>query len=145
MILDSFGAVGTMEKIGVERRVVTAGENKAFMDPFQPLSPAHREHAQQMLNEIHQQFIEAVKAGRGVRLKDTPGLFSGLIWNGARSVDMGLADALGSVDDVARDVIKAEELVDYTVKEKLTDRLARRFGAMMGGGIASVLTQVKIR
>ena len=145
VILDSFGAVGAMEKIGVERRVITAGENKAFLDPFSPMSAEHRQFAQQMLDEIHGQFIDIVKAGRGVRLKQSPELFSGLVWNGSKSIEMGLADALGSVDSVARDVIKAEELVDFSVKEKLTDRLARRFGAMLGNGVASVMAQSKLR
>jgi protease-4 len=145
VILEGFGAAGALEKLGVERRVLTAGENKDFMDPFVPLSPEHRRHAQQMLDEIHKQFIEVVKAGRGVRLKEAPELFSGLVWNGARSVDMGLADALGSVDEVARDVIKAEELVDYSVKEKLTDRLARRFGQLMANGFASTIKDLKLR
>jgi protease-4 len=145
VILDSFGAVGAMEKLGVERRVLTAGENKAFLDPFLPLSPRHREYAQQMLDEIHRQFIATVKAGRGVKLKESPELFSGLVWNGARSIELGLADALGSVDSVAREVIKAEDQVDYTVKEKLTDRLARRFGAMMGNGVGQMLSQAKLR
>ncbi|MEO8135187.1 MAG: S49 family peptidase [Betaproteobacteria bacterium] len=145
VVLDSFGLVGTMEKLGVERRVLTAGENKAFLDPFSPLSAKHREYAQQMLDEIHRQFIDVVRAGRGVKLKDSPELFSGLVWNGAKSIDIGLADALGSVDTVARDVIKAEETVDYTVKERLTDRIARRFGAMVGNSFASVLAQVKLR
>ena len=98
-----------------------------------------------MIDEIHKQFIDVVKEGRGVRLKPTPELFSGLVWNGAKSIEIGLADALGSVDSVARDVIKAEELVDYTVKEKLTDRLARRFGAMLGGTIASVAQKIALR
>lgn len=144
VIMDSFGLVGTMDKLGVERRVITAGENKAFLDPFSPLSPKHREYAQQMLDEIHRQFIDTVKAGRGVRLKETPELFSGLVWNGSKSIDIGLADALGSVDSVARDVIKAEEMVDYTVKEKLTDRIARRFGAMLGHAFASVLSRTSL-
>ena len=144
VILDSFGVVGTMEKLGVERRVITAGENKAFLDPFSPLSPEHRQYAQQMLDEIHKQFIDTVRAGRGARLKQSPELFSGLVWNGSKSIEIGLADALGSVETVARDVIKAEELVDYTVKEKFTERLARRFGAMLGNSIASVLAQTKL-
>ena len=145
VILEGFGVAGTMEKVGVERRVLTAGENKDFMDPFRPVSPEHKRHAQQMLDEIHKQFIEVVKTGRAGRLKETPELFSGLVWNGARSVDMGLADALGSVEEVARDVIKAEELVDYTVKEKLTDRLARRFGGLLANGFASTLRDLKLR
>jgi len=145
VILEGFGIAGTMEKVGAERRVLTAGENKDFMDPFLPVSPEHKRHAQQMLDEIHKQFIDVVRAGRGVRLKETPDLFSGLVWNGARSVDMGLADALGSVEEVARDVIKAEELVDYTVKEKLTDRLARRFGGLLANGFASTMRDLKLR
>lgn len=145
VIMDSFGFVETLQKLGVERRVITAGENKAFLDPFSPLSETHKQYAQQMLDEIHKQFIEVVKAGRGVRLKQAPELFSGLVWNGSKSIEMGLTDALGSVDTVARDVIKAEELVDYTVKEKLTDRLARRFGAMLGKSFASVVAQIKLR
>jgi protease-4 len=145
VILEGFGVSGTMEKIGAERRVLTAGENKDFMDPFRPVSPEHQRHAQQMLDEIHKQFVDVVRAGRGARLKETPELFSGLVWNGARSVDMGLADSLGSVEEVARDVIKAEELVDYTVKEKLTDRLARRFGGLLANGFASTLRDLKLR
>jgi protease-4 len=145
VILEGFGLVGTLEKLGVERRVQTAGQNKDFMDPFAPVTPEQRQHAQQMLDEIHKQFIDVVKAGRGSRLKETPDLFSGLVWNGTRSIDLGLADALGSVDEVARDVIKAEELVDYTVKEKLTDRLARRFGGVFGDGVAAMFGQARIR
>ncbi|MEP6702169.1 MAG: S49 family peptidase [Betaproteobacteria bacterium] len=145
VILDGFGVVGAMEKIGVERRVQTAGSNKAFLDPFSPASPEQQKYAQQMLDEIHKQFIDVVKAGRGARLKETPELFSGLVWNGARSIEMGLADELGSVEQVARDTIKAEDMVDYTVKEKLTDRLARRFGALLGTGFASTMTQFKLR
>jgi protease IV len=145
VILDSFGVVGAMEKLGVERRVIIAGENKAFLDPFSPLTDEHRRYAQQMLDEIHRQFIDIVKAGRGKRLKQSPEIFSGLVWNGSKSIEIGLADALGSVETVARDVIKAEELVDYTVKEKFTERLARRFGAMLGNSIAGVLAQAKLR
>ncbi len=94
VLMDSFGFTGTMEKLGVERRLLTAGENKGFLDPFSPQSDKHRAHAQAMLNEIHQQFISVVRAGRGKRLKETPETFSGLYWTGARAVDMGLADAL---------------------------------------------------
>ena len=145
VIIDSFGLTGTLDKLGVERRVIKAGENKAFLDPFSPLSEQHKQYAQQMIDEIHTQFIDVVKEGRGVRLKPTPELFSGLVWNGAKSIEIGLADALGSVETVARDVIKAEELVDYTVKEKFTERLARRFGATLGQGVASVTRQVMLR
>jgi protease-4 len=137
VIIDGFGFVGAMDKLGVERRAIIAGENKAFLDPFSPLTPEQRDYAKNMIGEIHQQFIAAVKAGRGTRLKESPELFSGLVWNGARGVDLGLADALGSVDYVAREVIKAEDVVDFTVKENLTERLARKFGATLARGLLS--------
>ncbi|HVJ73670.1 MAG TPA: S49 family peptidase [Casimicrobiaceae bacterium] len=132
VLIDSFGFVGTLEKLGVERRVLAAGENKTFLDPFLPLKEPQREYAQTMLDDIHQQFIGAVRDGRGPRLKESPDMFSGLVWNGQRAVDLGLADAFGSVDSVARDVIGAEEVVDFTPKEDLGSRLARRFGAEAG-------------
>src|SRR6266536_1263308 len=138
VIIDSFGFVGAMDKIGVERRALTAGENKTFLDPFSPLTQPQRDYAQAMIDQIHQQFIAAVKTGRGERLKETPELFSGLVWNGARGVDLGLADGLGSVDYVAREVIKAEDVVDFTVKEHLSERLARKFGATLGRSLGAV-------
>jgi protease-4 len=135
VIIDGFGFVDAMDKLGIERRALAAGENKAFLDPFSPLSPQQRDYAQKMIAEIHQQFIAAVKAGRGARLKESPELFSGLVWNGARGVDLGLADAFGSVDYVAREVIKAEDVVDFTVKENFTERLARKFGATLAKSV----------
>ena len=135
VIIDGFGFVGAMDKLGIERRALAAGENKAFLDPFSPLSPQQRDYAQKMIAEIHQQFIAAVKAGRGARLKESPELFSGLVWNGARGVDLGLADAFGSVDYVAREVIKAEDVVDFSVKENFTERLARKFGATLAKSV----------
>jgi protease-4 len=135
VIIDGFGFVDAMDKLGIERRALAAGENKAFLDPFSPLSPQQRDYAQKMISEIHQQFIAAVKAGRGARLKESPELFSGLVWNGARGVDLGLADAFGSVDYVAREVIKAEDVVDFTVKENFTERLARKFGATLAKSV----------
>ena len=132
VLMDGFGFTGTMEKLGVERRVMTAGENKAFMDPFSPQNPAHKKYAQSMLNEIHQQFIGVVKQGRGKRLKDDPDLFSGLFWSGARSVELGLADGFGSVESVARDVVKADDIRDYTVKPNFAEKFAQKFGANMG-------------
>ena len=131
VVMDGFGFTGIMEKLGVERRAITAGENKRFLDPFAPLTPAHREYAEKMLGEIHQQFITVVRNGRGKRLKETPDLFSGLIWTGEKSIELGLADALGSVDSVARDVIKAEDIVDFTPRQNLAERVARKFGAAM--------------
>jgi protease-4 len=129
VLMDGFGFTGTMEKLGVERRLVTAGTNKGFMDPFSTVRPDQEEYAKQMLAQIHQQFIAVVRAGRGKRLKETPDTFSGLVWNGQTGVEMGLADGYGSVESVARDVIKAENIVDFTVKEGFADRLAKRFGA----------------
>jgi protease-4 len=134
VLMDGFGFTGAMEKLGVERRLLTAGENKGFMDPFSPVTEKHKQHAQEMLNEIHQQFIQVVRTGRGKRLKETPDMFSGLFWTGARSIDLGLADAYGTVDSVARDVIKAEDIVDYTTHEGLQERVLKKFGAAMGAG-----------
>jgi protease-4 len=129
VLMDGFGFTGTMEKLGVERRLVTAGSNKGFMDPYSTMRPEQQEYAKQMLAQIHQQFIDVVKQGRGKRLKETPDTFSGLVWNGQAGIAMGLADGYGSVESVARDVIKVEEIVDFTVKEGFADRLAKRFGA----------------
>ncbi|HWZ72433.1 MAG TPA: S49 family peptidase [Casimicrobiaceae bacterium] len=137
VIMDGFGFVGALDKLGIERRALTAGDNKAFLDPFSPLSPKQRDYAQQMLGEIHQQFIAVVKAGRGSRIKDSPELFSGLVWNGKRSIELGLTDALGSVRSVARDVVKAEDIVDFTVQENVAERVARKFGAAMGRSLAT--------
>ena len=132
VVMDGFGFVGSLEKLGIERRALAAGDNKTFLDPFLPMTEGQRDYALKLLAEIHQQFIAVVKAGRGSRLKDSPELFSGLVWNGARSVDLGLADALGSVGYVAREVIKAEDVVDFTVQESLSERFARRFGTTVG-------------
>src|SRR4029077_4812120 len=100
--------------VGVDRRVIKAGENKAFLDPFEPVDPRQQAYVQAMVDEIHQQFITAVKEGRGDRLKEEAGMFSGLVWNGKHAIDLGLADALGSLDYVAREIIKADEIVDFT-------------------------------
>ncbi len=132
VLMDGFGFTDAMKKLGVERRLLTAGEHKGFLDPFGPVNPAEEAHAQNMLDEIHQQFIQAVKQGRGARLKETPDMFTGLIWNGTRSIELGLADALGNLDYVAREVIKAENILDYTPQEDLADRLARRLGTAIG-------------
>jgi protease-4 len=137
VIMDGFGFVGALDKLGIERRALTAGENKAFLDPFLPLSAKQKEYAQQMLGDIHQQFVAVVRAGRGSRIKDSPELFSGLVWNGRRSIELGLTDALGSVRSVARDVVKAEDIVDFTVQENVAERVARKFGATMGRGFAA--------
>lgn len=136
VIMDGFGFTGTMQKLGVERRVLTAGENKAMLDPFSPVNPKHQAFAQSMLDEIHQQFIQVVREGRGKRLKETPEMFSGLFWTGARSVELGLADGLGNSDYVAREIIKEENIVDFTTREGLADRFAKRFGASMANTLA---------
>ena len=132
VLMDGFGFTGLMDKLGIQRRLRTSGENKGFYDPFSPDTPKMDAHAQEMLDQIHQQFIDAVKAGRGKRLKDSPDLFSGLFWTGQKSVELGLADGFGDTDYVAREVIKAPDIVDYTVKQGITDRVAKRFGASVG-------------
>ena len=139
VLMDGFGFTGTMDKLGVERRLLTAGENKGFLDPFGPLSEPQRAHAKSMLTEIHQQFIGVVKQGRGTRLKDSPEIFSGLMWTGAKSVELGLADEMGSLDHVARNVVKAESVVDFTQKENVVERVAKRFGAAAARALGSML------
>ena len=139
VLMDGFGFTGLMDKLGVERRLLTAGENKGFLDPFSPQSEVQRAYAQSMLSEIHQQFIQVVKKGRGDRLKETPEMFSGLVWSGERAVALGLADDFGSLDHVARDVVKAEDIVDYTHRENVASRLVRRFGASLGEGAVSAM------
>ena len=145
VLMDSFGFTGTMEKLGVERRLMTAGKNKGFMDPFSPVNADQQEHAKNMLAEIHQQFIDVVKQGRGKRLKETPDMFSGLIWTGQKSIELGLADEMGNVDSVARDVIKAENIVDFTTHDGIAERLAKRFGAGMASAFPGVSTQAGIK
>jgi protease-4 len=141
VLMDGFGFTGLMDKLGVERRLMTAGENKGFLDPFSPQTAPQRLHAQAMLDQIHKQFIDVVKKGRGDRLKDSPGLFSGLFWSGQQAVDLGLADSLGSVDGVARDVVKAPDVIDYTQRENVAERLVKRFGVAVGEGSVRLLNQ----
>ena len=144
VLMDGFGFVGTMDKLGVERRLLTAGANKGFLDPFSPQSDTQKQFAQTMLNQIHQQFIDVVKQGRGDRLKATPETFSGLFWTGEQAIGMGLADGTGSLDSVARDVVKAEKLVDYTNKVNFAERFAKRFGAEIGQGAVSALRALPV-
>jgi protease IV len=139
VLMDGFGFTGLMDKLGIERRLMTAGENKGFLDPFSPQTEKQRVFAQSMLDQVHRQFIGAVKSGRGKRLKETPELFSGLFWTGQQSIDLGLADQLGNLDYVAREVVKAEDLVDYTRRENVAERLAKKFGAAMGEGAIHAL------
>lgn len=132
VLMDGFGFTELMDKVGVERRLLTAGENKGFLDPFSPQVPKQKEYAQAMVNEIHQQFIDVVRKGRGKRLKETPDMFSGLFWSGSRAVELGLADGFGTVDSVAREELNAENIIDYTEYEGLPDRLLKKFGAEVG-------------
>jgi protease IV len=134
VLMDSFGFTGVMEKFGVERRLLTAGENKAIGDQFTPLSDKHRAYIKASLDQVHNQFIKVVKEGRGERLKESPDTFSGLFWNGEEAVRMGLADKFGTLDYVAREVVKAEDVIDYTLKENVAERIAKRFGASIGAG-----------
>ena len=135
VLMDGFGFIDTMKKVGVERRLMTAGSNKAMLDPFSPVNPKQQAFVQTMLNEVHQQFISVVKEGRGNRLKDSPETFSGLFWNGESAVKLGLADGIGNYDFVAREMIKAEDIVDFTTYESFTDRFARKFGASLGASM----------
>jgi protease-4 len=139
VLMDGFGFTELMNKLGVERRLMTAGANKGFLDPFSPQTEPQRKHAQAMLDQIHKQFIEVVKKGRGDRLKETPEMFSGLFWSGQQAVDLGLADSLGSLDGVARDVVKAPDVIDYTQRENVAERLVKRFGAAVGEGSVRAL------
>jgi protease-4 len=141
VLMNGFGFTGLMEKLGVERRLITAGENKGMLDPFSPLDPKDKEYAQTLMKDIHQQFINVVREGRGKRLKETPDMFSGLIWTGAKSVELGLADGYGTLDSIAREVIKAEDIVDYSQKEGVAEKLAKRFGAAM----ANTLVESAVR
>jgi protease-4 len=138
VLMNGFGFVETLDKLGVERRLLTAGENKAVMDPFSPLKKSDVAHMQSMLDQIHRQFIQVVKEGRGDRLKGGDELFSGLFWSGEQSVELGLVDGLGSASYVARELIGVEEMVDFTPSENLFERLAER----MGAGAASTLARV---
>ncbi len=142
VIINGFGFTGAMDKLGIERRAYTAGENKDFLDPFAPENPGQRAYAKRMLDEIHRQFIRVVRQGRGARLKETPEMFSGLVWTGEESVQLGLADGFGSVESVARDVIKAERIVDYTPEDTVFEALARRVGASFGTAFGEAAARV---
>jgi protease-4 len=139
VLMNGFGFVDTLKKVGVERRLLTAGKNKGFLDPFSPLLPRYREHAQELLDAIHQQFIDVVKRGRGAALKENKDLFSGYYWTGDKAVALGLVDALGSAGYVARDVIGAEEIVDFTPRQSVLDRFAKRIGMAMAQTLSTTL------
>ncbi len=139
VLMDGFGFTRAMDKLGVERRLLTAGENKGFLDPFSPADPEQEAYAKTMLTEIHQQFIDVVRKGRGKRLKETPDMFSGLVWSGARSIELGLADAYGSADYVAREIIKAENIIDFTPRDDLASRLADKLGIGMAKALKPLI------
>jgi protease-4 len=139
VLMDGFGFTGAMEKLGVERRLLTAGANKGMLDPFSPQNAKQTAFAKDMIDQIHQQFIAVVKEGRGDRLKETPETFSGLFWNGEEAIKLGLADNVGSLDFVAREVVQAPDVIDYTPKDNVAERLAKRFGAAMGAGAVRAL------
>ncbi|WP_019917793.1 S49 family peptidase [Methyloversatilis discipulorum] len=145
VLMDGFGFTGLMDKVGVERRLLTAGENKGFLDPFSPQDERHKAHARQLLGDVHQQFIEVVRKGRGERLKESPEMFSGLMWSGSRSIELGLADDLGSVEYVARDVVKAADIVDFTQRQNIAERFAKQLGADLGESVTGVLNRVGMR
>jgi protease-4 len=145
VIINSFGFTGAMEKLGIERRAYTAGENKDFLDPFAPENPKQRAVAQDMLDQIHQQFIHTVREGRGKRLKETPEMFSGIVWTGEKSVELGLADAMGSTQYVAREVIHAEKLVNYTPEDSFLEVLSRRMGTTFGSAFAHAAAESALR
>jgi protease IV len=142
VLMDGFGFTGTMEKLGVERRLLTAGENKGVLAPFSPQNEKQTAYAKAMIDQIHQQFIAVVKAGRGDRLKESKEMFSGLFWNGDEAIKLGLADKVGNLDFVAREVVKAEEVVDYTTRDNLAERFAKRFGAAIGYGAIKALREL---
>ena len=139
VIMEGFGFTGLMDKLGVTRRMITAGFNKGMMDPFSKENPQQVEMIKTMIDEIHQQFIAVVKAGRGDRLKETPEMFSGRVWNGEQAIKIGLVDGYGTVESVARDVFKAPDILDYTIKENFAERVAKRFGAEVGAAASKTL------
>jgi protease-4 len=138
VLSDGFGFTGLMDKLGIERRLRTAGENKAMGDPFSPTNPKQEAIRQQMLDDIHAQFIKAVRDGRGKRLKETPDMFSGLVWIGEKSIPLGLADGYGTVASVAMRNMHTDQIVDFTPQDDLGSRFARHFGVEFGSGIISL-------
>jgi len=144
--MDSFGFVDAIKKYGIERRSMTAGKNKSIFDPFLPVKASQQRHIYKMLDQVHQHFIETVKQGRGERISDDPDVYSGLFWTGEEALGLGLIDAFGSLDYVARDVIGYKDIVDYTYRPNLLDQLSKDFGVAVGAGIANVISgQIKLQ
>ncbi|MDD5323408.1 MAG: S49 family peptidase [Methylococcales bacterium] len=145
VLMDGFGFVDIMQKLGVERRLMTAGAHKAMLDPFSPPKEDETKYMQGLLDQVHQQFIGAVKAGRGSRLKETPEMFSGLVWTGEAGVKLGVADDFGNDDSVAKDIIGADKLVDFTQQGRLLDKIAGKLGASFGQAIGSAIQFPSLR
>jgi protease-4 len=145
VLMNGFGFTGLMEKLGIERRLITVGENKGMLDPFSPLDDKDKEHVRKLMGDIHEQFVGVVREGRGKRLKDAPEIFSGLIWTGQRSIDLGLADGFGSLEYVAREVVKAEEIDDFTQKEGIAEKFAKPFGAATAGALVEAVLRYSAR
>ena len=140
VLMNGFGFVDALQKLGIERRLLTAGDHKGFLDPFSPQNPEDADHARELLQAIHSQFIEVVKDGRGARLKDDPRLFSGLVWTGDQGIELGLVDALGDTDSVAREVFKADKVVDYTVRPAYFEKLIRSAGGEAASSLLNALS-----
>lgn len=145
VLMDGFGFVDVMQKLGVERRLLTAGAHKAMLDPFSPPKTDETKYMQGLLDQVHQQFISAVKAGRGDRLIESPDMFSGLIWTGEAGVKIGIADAFGTEDYVAKDIIGAENRVDFTKQSRFLDKIAGKLGASFGQAIGTLLQSPNLR
>lgn len=145
VLMDGFGFVDTMQKLGIERRLLTAGAHKAMLDPFSPPKEDETKYMQGLLDQVHQQFISAVKTGRGERLKETPDMFSGLVWTGEAGVGLGVADGFGNDDYVAKDIIGAEKQVDFTQQGRLIDKIAGKLGASFGQAIGSLIHGPSLR
>ena len=145
VLMDGFGFVDTMKNIGVERRLLTAGAHKAMLDPFSPPNPDETAYMQGLINQVHQQFITAIKDGRGTRLKETPDMFSGLVWTGEEGIKLGIADAYGSDRSVAKDLIGADKLVDFTESDQFLDKVMGKMGTSFGHALTSVLQMPTLR
>ena len=141
--MDGFGFVDTLDKLGIERRLLTAGEHNALLDPFTAIDPFEKNHLQNLLDSIHQEFIAVVKAGRGDRLVADADLFSGLFWSGRRALELGLIDGLASAYEVARDIIKTEYIVDYSIKPSVLDQFASRIGSTLAASLSAVTPQLR--
>lgn len=145
VIINGFGFVDVLEKLGVERRLLTAGSHKAMLDPFSPTNAQETEHMQALLNQVHQQFIEAVRIGRGDRLVESEAIFSGLVWTGTDGVKLGLADGFGSVDSIAGDEIGTKEKINFTPQKQLLDKLAGSLGASFARMFNRVIYTVSLQ